>query len=703
MSASDFSRGNEFLRNGQLEEAIAAYQKAIGQNRDFYLVYQNLGEALEKLGRFDEAIAAYRRAVELKPEAAWSYVNLSRVLRQVGRVDEAENAEEQGGGIHPKLGVVRPVTTVDSSEAKAVNLAADSSYKAIKELNRKREYKSTTSLFNRSITDNPNRAKITILLLNFKRYHNIPKIVESLRSQTIPVEIFLWDNSSNINNFFPNIDLVFRASQNQGCSPRWFMALYAKTPYIMTHDDDFMITHHETIANIVRCLEEQQDTRTIIGLEGVVVNPNKSYADHVLGLRSRYRYQGNEYGSVGPSLIYRSGKNLDLIRSERVHLVKGRLMATRTENIFRHVDIPTLIKEREDDIAVSAMIGQKQRIHLIPSFFKDCIDELDDNSTLGNKDEEFHYHSRDMALKRYFIQEDNLILSQEPRSLTNQVVPTLMLHQSPKLFIVVPFNDVRFLQKCLQSIEMQTYKNFKCIVVDDFCQQEYSNEIRKILNCDNFELVVNRKREYALKSRVVAIERCVEKEWISDEDVIVHVDGDDWLAHENSLLKIAEAYSDGRTWVTYGGAKRLEKGKLSEPFMHALSNKQIEEKWGLKVSPKYPEEVIAKRSYRGYPWGACHCRTFKYKLYKNISKDDFQDASGNYFRYATDMAIFVPILEMAGNRIKYIDETIYIYNRETGKKNVANEFKDQHSNHNYIRKKPKYSVYIENELFLTTK
>ncbi|MDT9190711.1 MAG: glycosyltransferase, partial [Limnospira sp. PMC 894.15] len=138
---NDFNRGNELLRKGKVEEAvaayqkaiahdpsfhwyheklgeafeelqhwekaIAAYQKAIGQNRDFYLAYQNLGEALEKLGRFDEAIAAYRRAVELKPEAAWSYVNLSRVLRQVGRVEEAEKAEEQGGGIHPKLGVVR--------------------------------------------------------------------------------------------------------------------------------------------------------------------------------------------------------------------------------------------------------------------------------------------------------------------------------------------------------------------------------------------------------------------------------------------------------------------------------------------------------------------------------------------------------------------------------------------------------------------
>ncbi|MFO7028963.1 hypothetical protein B9T07_02595 [Limnospira fusiformis CCALA 023] len=107
MSASDFSRGNEFLRNGQLEEAIAAYQKAIGQNPDFYLAYQNLGEALEKLGRFDEAVQAYQKAVELKPEAAWSYLSLSRVLRQVGRVEEAKKAGDRAMEIEPKLVGVR--------------------------------------------------------------------------------------------------------------------------------------------------------------------------------------------------------------------------------------------------------------------------------------------------------------------------------------------------------------------------------------------------------------------------------------------------------------------------------------------------------------------------------------------------------------------------------------------------------------------
>ncbi|WAK74150.1 tetratricopeptide repeat protein [Arthrospira sp. PCC 9108] len=109
MSASDFSRGNEFLRNGQLEEAIAAYQKAIGQNPDFYLAYQNLGEALEKLGRFDEAVQAYQKAVELKPEAAWSYLSLSRVLRQVGRFEEAKKAGDRAVEIEPKLAASSPV------------------------------------------------------------------------------------------------------------------------------------------------------------------------------------------------------------------------------------------------------------------------------------------------------------------------------------------------------------------------------------------------------------------------------------------------------------------------------------------------------------------------------------------------------------------------------------------------------------------
>ena len=57
MTVSVFARGNQFLRQGKFEEAIASYEKAIELNPQFAWSYQNLGDALEKVGRRDEALA----------------------------------------------------------------------------------------------------------------------------------------------------------------------------------------------------------------------------------------------------------------------------------------------------------------------------------------------------------------------------------------------------------------------------------------------------------------------------------------------------------------------------------------------------------------------------------------------------------------------------------------------------------------------
>ena len=45
MTVSVFARGNQFLRQGKLEEAIASYEKAIELNPQFAWSYQNLGDA----------------------------------------------------------------------------------------------------------------------------------------------------------------------------------------------------------------------------------------------------------------------------------------------------------------------------------------------------------------------------------------------------------------------------------------------------------------------------------------------------------------------------------------------------------------------------------------------------------------------------------------------------------------------------------
>ncbi|MCL2932613.1 MAG: tetratricopeptide repeat protein [Trichodesmium sp. MAG_R03] len=88
MTVTAFTTGNQLLREGQLEEAIASYEKAIELNPQFAWCYQNLGDALEKTGRIDEAITVFRRAVANCPESPWCFYKLGVILGQQGQFQE---------------------------------------------------------------------------------------------------------------------------------------------------------------------------------------------------------------------------------------------------------------------------------------------------------------------------------------------------------------------------------------------------------------------------------------------------------------------------------------------------------------------------------------------------------------------------------------------------------------------------------------
>ena len=53
---------------GEVEEAIASYRKAVEVKPDFADAYLNLGIVLKEEGELVEAIATYRKAIEVKPE-----------------------------------------------------------------------------------------------------------------------------------------------------------------------------------------------------------------------------------------------------------------------------------------------------------------------------------------------------------------------------------------------------------------------------------------------------------------------------------------------------------------------------------------------------------------------------------------------------------------------------------------------------------
>jgi tetratricopeptide (TPR) repeat protein len=81
--------GNALLQKGEVDGAIAHYQKAMQINPDNAEAHNNLSFALLQKGKVDEAIAQCRRALQINPDLAEAHNNLGDALLLKGNVDEA--------------------------------------------------------------------------------------------------------------------------------------------------------------------------------------------------------------------------------------------------------------------------------------------------------------------------------------------------------------------------------------------------------------------------------------------------------------------------------------------------------------------------------------------------------------------------------------------------------------------------------------
>lgn len=58
-----YSLGNECMKAGEADAAIAHLQRAVALDADYTAAWKLLGRALDAAGRVDEALAAYRQGI----------------------------------------------------------------------------------------------------------------------------------------------------------------------------------------------------------------------------------------------------------------------------------------------------------------------------------------------------------------------------------------------------------------------------------------------------------------------------------------------------------------------------------------------------------------------------------------------------------------------------------------------------------------
>lgn len=232
----------------------------------------------------------------------------------------------------------------------------------------------------------------------------------------------------------------------------------------------------------------------------------------------------------------------------------------------------------------------------------------------------------------------------EKVAFTNLQIPECKdpVEQSKKFIFVVPFyNCQKWIEKCVNSIRRQNYTNFKCYLIDDISTDNSSAKIKEMIKDDQrFKLIQNKQKKYALGN----IAYILNEKDLNDDDIIILIDGDDWLSSAGVLTKLNEEYKKD-ILVTYGSYVYNPTGQR-----------------GVEPSA-YPKDVIEKNSYREDIWRASHLRTFKYHLWSKLNLDDLKE-NGEYYPMTYDQAIMLPMLEMSAERSLYIPEILLVYNRQ---------------------------------------
>jgi len=209
--------------------------------------------------------------------------------------------------------------------------------------------------------------------------------------------------------------------------------------------------------------------------------------------------------------------------------------------------------------------------------------------------------------------------------------------------VIASYNNKDWYKKNLDSVFCQQYRNYHIIYIDDNSSDGTGKLVKKYIlekgQISRTILICNKNRQGALANQYKAIHSC------NDHDIIIIVDGDDWLAHDDVFTKVNEVYSDNNVWLTYGQFQSYPSDNIG-------------------FCCPFPKEIITRNAFRNFINIPSHLRTFYAGLFKKIRIKDLL-YKGNFFTMTGDIAAMFPMIEMARDHFKFIPDVLYIYNEAT--------------------------------------
>lgn len=219
------------------------------------------------------------------------------------------------------------------------------------------------------------------------------------------------------------------------------------------------------------------------------------------------------------------------------------------------------------------------------------------------------------------------------------------------MVVVIPsYNNCMWYRYNLDSIIRQKYPAMRIIYIDDCSTDNTGALVQEYIKKHNIAcitLIRNKKRRGALANLWRAITLC------KPNEIIVNVDGDDWLANDQVLAYLNHLYQTNDIWLTYGQFRNWPTAETG---------------WCRQI----PMHIIKKNAFRAYGFWFAQPRTYYAWLAQRINPKDLTNPKTNdFYRVAGDVALMFPLVEMAGEHIHFIKNVLYVRNVQT----PINDFK----------------------------
>lgn len=233
--------------------------------------------------------------------------------------------------------------------------------------------------------------------------------------------------------------------------------------------------------------------------------------------------------------------------------------------------------------------------------------------------------------------------------------------------IISTRNSENWIDRCIESAGNQDYPKdkFDIIFLDaESTDQTFVKAKEYEQKFENFKAFKNEKRKFQGENILIGTKMAKEN------SIICHLDGDDWYYHTNVLARVNSEYVRHNCLLTHGSYIEFHGYNVPLRSIHGIYH-------------AYPKEVIENKSFRQYKWLGSHLRSHRRELLLNVNENDLKDeVTGDFVSMAPDLSFMWYMMELAGNKIRFIPDELYVYNRA----NENNESKQNQSEIDRIEK-----------------